>query len=397
MPRTISTNLKNSLSDSTVNLAVLVLITRLDGQVFAFTSWDVEISYGGNTYLPAISMNPSSVKVNADLTTDQMDIIGAIDSVLITEDDIDAGRYDQAAVQVMRINPFNTSWGVIIDLTGNLGDISYGDGKFQANVDSLGQKFSQQIGDIITPVCRVRQLGDAQCKVNIAAFQFAKTISANAGDNLTLSFADTVNPTGYFDFGMLRFKSIGAGGGLNHDINMEVKTSISNGDTIVTLNGSPTGGTFNLIVIIGSSVLETTNIAYNALASTVQTALEVAVGIGNMTVSGSAGGPYTISPAGSLVGVPLSIEGDGTLLTGGTTTGISSDVSITTTGGTVMTVFLQEPMPFLVSIGDAFIAEAGCDRRAVTCRAKFNNLVNFHGEPYVPGNDYLLITARPPS
>lgn len=46
------------------------------------------------------------------------------------------------------------------------------------------------------------------------------------------------------------------------------------------------------------------------------------------------------------------------------------------------------PMNFTVGIGDTFSIVAGCDSNATTCRNKFNNLVNFRGEPYIIGNSY---------
>lgn len=42
-----------------------------------------------------------------------------------------------------------------------------------------------------------------------------------------------------------------------------------------------------------------------------------------------------------------------------------------------------------VAPGDRIRLEAGCDRRAETCRLKFANLVNFQGFPHVPGEDWL--------
>jgi len=33
---------------------------------------------------------------------------------------------------------------------------------------------------------------------------------------------------------------------------------------------------------------------------------------------------------------------------------------------------------------------AGCDKRAETCREKFQNLVNFQGFPTIPGEDWLM-------
>ena len=38
--------------------------------------------------------------------------------------------------------------------------------------------------------------------------------------------------------------------------------------------------------------------------------------------------------------------------------------------------------------------EAGCDKRAATCRLKFGNLVNFHGFPHIPGEDWLMAYPR---
>ncbi len=43
-----------------------------------------------------------------------------------------------------------------------------------------------------------------------------------------------------------------------------------------------------------------------------------------------------------------------------------------------------------VSIGDAFTATAGCDKRFSTCRDKFSNGVNFRGFHLMPGNDFAV-------
>jgi uncharacterized phage protein (TIGR02218 family) len=39
--------------------------------------------------------------------------------------------------------------------------------------------------------------------------------------------------------------------------------------------------------------------------------------------------------------------------------------------------------------GDTFTVIAGCSKDATTCKQKFNNIVNFQGFPYIPGNDVL--------
>ncbi|WP_444666504.1 DUF2163 domain-containing protein [Cereibacter changlensis] len=42
-----------------------------------------------------------------------------------------------------------------------------------------------------------------------------------------------------------------------------------------------------------------------------------------------------------------------------------------------------------IAPGDRLRLEAGCDRRAETCRLKFGNIRNFRGFPHIPGEDWL--------
>lgn len=86
---------------------------------------------------------------------------------------------------------------------------------------------------------------------------------------------------------------------------------------IVTITGTPTGGTFTL-TFDGQT---TTGIAYNATATTVQTALEGLSNIapGDVTVTGSASGPWTVTFAGAYAGINVpAMTGSATGLTGGT-------------------------------------------------------------------------------
>ena len=108
---------------------------------------------------------------------------------------------------------------------------------------------------------------------------------------------------------------------------------------VVTITGTPTGGTFTLTV--GGAT--TAPIAYNAAAATVQTALQ-ALNAGApfggspaalATVSGSAGGPYTVTFAGA----SAPITADGSALTGGTKPSVvvaqtpSTDTKLRAIGG----------------------------------------------------------------
>jgi hypothetical protein len=81
----------------------------------------------------------------------------------------------------------------------------------------------------------------------------------------------------------------------------------------VTITGAPTGGTFTLTY----SAQVTAAIAFDAAAATVQTALNNLSNLDGVTVSGSAGGPYTVTfPVG--MGDVAQMTGQGAGLTGGT-------------------------------------------------------------------------------
>ena len=90
----------------------------------------------------------------------------------------------------------------------------------------------------------------------------------------------------------------------------------------VTITGGPTGGTFTLTW----GAQTTVNIAYNATAATVQTALGNLSSIlpGNVAVSGVAGGPWTVEFIGTLgYASQVLIFGNGAGLTGGTSPGVA--------------------------------------------------------------------------
>jgi hypothetical protein len=95
----------------------------------------------------------------------------------------------------------------------------------------------------------------------------------------------------------------------------------------VTVTGAPTGGTFTL-TYAGQT---TAAIVYNATAAAVRTALEALSNLapGDVTVTGSAGGPWTVTFTGG--GDVAQMTADGTALTGGTTPSVT--VTTTTAGG----------------------------------------------------------------
>lgn len=106
----------------------------------------------------------------------------------------------------------------------------------------------------------------------------------------------------------------------------------------VTIGGGATAGTFTLT--FGGQT--TGAITYPATAATVQTAFLAlsSVGAGNAVVTGASGGPYTITFGGTLLGPQGAVTGSAGSLTGGTptlgvvhtTTGVAATYNLTVAG-----------------------------------------------------------------
>ncbi|HEY5201192.1 MAG TPA: hypothetical protein VIJ31_09805 [Acidothermaceae bacterium] len=111
----------------------------------------------------------------------------------------------------------------------------------------------------------------------------------------------------------------------------------------VTINGVPTGGTFTLTFNGATTAVLTAGTSLPTTAA-VQSALQAlsTIGSGNALVTGSAGGPYTVTFAGTLAAQSVpAITANGALLTGGTNPSVS--VAQTTPGVAPITTTTVKP------------------------------------------------------
>lgn len=80
--------------------------------------------------------------------------------------------------------------------------------------------------------------------------------------------------------------------------------------------------------------------------------------------------------------------------TAGANAGIVREIKSSAVEGSNTRIRLQEPIPFAIEAGDSVTLTAGCDRTLATCKDKFSNVINFRGEPYIPGNDRMMQRGR---
>lgn len=55
-------------------------------------------------------------------------------------------------------------------------------------------------------------------------------------------------------------------------------------------------------------------------------------------------------------------------------------------GGVITTI---QPWPSAVAVNDLFTVYPGCDKSQATCASKFNNVIHFRGQPYVPAPETI--------
>ncbi|MGH8566845.1 MAG: DUF2163 domain-containing protein, partial [Gammaproteobacteria bacterium] len=106
------------------------------------------------------------------------------------------------------------------------------------------------------------------------------------------------------------------------------------------------------------------------------------VALGPFTVTGTAAANRSRFTASA---VPSRPHGKLTW-TSGANVGLSMEVK--SLSGSEIRLIL--PMPYDIAVSDAYSVYAGCDKRQSTCIATFNNIINFRGFPFIPGQDKVL-------
>lgn len=218
--KTLSPALQTHLSKELSTLATLVKITRKDGVVLGFTTTDKDLVVGGVTYKADGAFQASAIQARAALSTDNLDIIGLLDSAIISEADLRAGLYDHARIDVYLCNWADVTMGVMQLRRGWLGEIKLIGGKYQAELRGLHDLLQRPFGKIYSPECRHGH-GDSSCKINLATYTVSGSVSSVTDlarfTDATRSEADNI-----FNYGLLTWVT-----GANAGLSMEVKSFIT--------------------------------------------------------------------------------------------------------------------------------------------------------------------------
>lgn len=190
------------LRNELVTLAWCWRLSRRDGVVIGLTSHDRDLIVGGLPYRAAPGMKPSAVETSDRIETDTLDIEGAVASDAIAARDLDAGRWDGAALTL-----FVTDWRVpdaapLVVARGTLGRIVRRGASFAAEMLGPVQALDAPICPATSPTCRAA-LGDRACRVDLAPLTAERRVVAIAGRRVTL---DMAMPAGTMAFGELLWR-----------------------------------------------------------------------------------------------------------------------------------------------------------------------------------------------
>lgn len=376
--RTISASLTAHILTEVTTLATCWKVTLNDagdsppGTVKAFTDHDTDLVIDGVTYRASSGYTASDVDTQAALNVDGLEVIGFLSSPSITEEELLAGLWDYAQVEIFLVNwataGDSPADGVIWQRYGHLGEVTIQNGQFRAELRGLMQHYTATLVELTSPSCRAN-LGDARCQVNLGPFTVSGTLTAVADDNMTLGDAGRteIGPSG--GIGIVSISQADPG-----VVTLESKLDLPD-DAPVTISG-----------VTGMSMVNGTTLFHNPNAG--KTTFELAVDT-TAYPAYVAESPIDafVTPLGSGSGY---FDRGVITFTSGANSGLSMEVKSYVPGQIVLVL----PMPYALQVGDTYTMVAGCDKSFTTCRDRFDNVINFRGEPWLPGFDAMIQIGR---
>lgn len=246
--KTISAALKTGIANGTI--ATFILITRKDGTLLGYSDHDKDVTYNSLVYKPSPALKKISLNLRNNAEVSNQEIL-ATWNVDLDEDDLKNGLYDDALIDVFRMDYTNVSAGIIIVFRGSLGLIQWTDEGFRADIHSIMRQLQRKIGLTYTAKCRFKLFQQASpisvgaCTLNEGSFTYSTTVNT-VSNNLNFAINSIGQPDDWIANGKIRFTS-----GLNNGVEYTIKSfksniielflptifAINNGDTALVFAG----------------------------------------------------------------------------------------------------------------------------------------------------------------
>lgn len=174
-----------------------------DGVVMGFTDHDEKLSFGGTSYLAASGFSASDSDGETGLGASAGEVAGGFSSEAIAEEDLAAGRFDGAKVELFLVNWQAPDEHMLLSLR-EIGEVTRAGGAFRAELRSIAHRLGQAQGRSYGRRCDAA-LGDGRCGVDLTRLTGHGSVAAvDASGKLLVSGLDAFTE-GFFSRGKLGF------------------------------------------------------------------------------------------------------------------------------------------------------------------------------------------------
>ena len=222
--KTLPPGMAEHLASGATTLCWCWRLTRRDGTVLGFTDHDRTVTFDGTDFEAGSGLDASEINDRVGLNVDSLEVGGAITSERLAEADLSAGLYDDAAVEIYRVNWQDPAQRLLMR-SGSLGEVKRQDKAFAAEIRGLGHYLQQPKGRVLQYGCDV-DLGSAKCGIDLESPTYRATgnVVEVSGDRafvvaLTGSYAE-----GWFARGRAVFET-GAAAGFASEVRAHVGAS----------------------------------------------------------------------------------------------------------------------------------------------------------------------------
>lgn len=226
--RVIPPAIQTALDTGATTLCTCWKVTLSSGMVLGFSNHDRVLSFDGVNYEPNSGFTPSEVELAIGLSISTQEVEGLLDSSKISPDDVRAGLWDNALVEVYLVDWQNVTDRMLLR-TASIGQILNGALRFGAEMRGLAHELNQAGGRFYNPTCGA-EFGDSRCGLNLTDNRYKGSGVVSSSDGslhiypAALMTAAGTDTEGLFSGGKLTFTS-----GLNSGLSFDIKIHIGSG------------------------------------------------------------------------------------------------------------------------------------------------------------------------
>ncbi|MFM9848756.1 MAG: DUF2163 domain-containing protein [Hyphomicrobiaceae bacterium] len=203
--KSLPPSLQSHLDTGATTLCWCWRLTRRTDERYGFTDHDRDLTFDGTTFEAATGFTATEIRDSLGLSVDNLDVTGALVSDRLSELALSAGDFDDAAVEIFRVNWQSPSDRVLMR-SGSLGEVRRAGSAFTAEVRGLAHYLQQPKGRLFQYGCDA-DLGDARCGIDLslAIYRGEGTIADISGARVFTASGLDAFAADWFTRGLLTF------------------------------------------------------------------------------------------------------------------------------------------------------------------------------------------------